>query len=245
MSAQETSLTDLTFILVRPNYLGNIGSVARVLKNFGFKSLRLVAPPKNYKDAEARKMAVGAFDVLKNSQIYTSLNDALSDISVAIGTSCAKQRDVSPMPIEQIIPKVSAAAGNRIALIFGDERDGLKRDELERCHHIAMVPTVPDFPSLNVSQAVGIFAYELAKLAAGAQQQDVLLTTGSEDDELFTQISGLLDEVGFSRTYNRENINTELRSLYQRTHPTLRELDLLKGALRKINQKLRDGKKHV
>ncbi|HEY9789010.1 MAG TPA: TrmJ/YjtD family RNA methyltransferase [Candidatus Obscuribacterales bacterium] len=236
---QDISLPDVTFILVRPNYLGNIGSVARVLKNFGFERLRLVAPPRNYKDAEARKMAVGAFDILKKSEVYGSLGEALADISLAVGTTCAQQRDIVPLPLEEVIPKIRAAAGNKIAFVFGDERDGLKREELQRCHQVAMVRTVAEFPSLNVSQAVGIFAYELAKLTAAAPQPEVPLTTGAEDDELFNQITGLLDQVGFIRKYNREKINAELRSLYQRSHPTTRELDLLKGAIHKIDQKLR------
>ena len=232
---QDTWLADVTFILARPNYLGNIGSVARVLKNFGFERLRLVAPPKNYKDAEARKMAVGAFDILKNSQVYATLSDALADINIAIGTSCAKQRDMSPQPIEQIIPQLT---GNKIAFVFGEERNGLTREELERCHHIAMVPTSADFPSLNVAQAVGIFAYELSKITIAAPTTAAPLTNGAQDDDFFNQIRRLLDNVGFTRDHNREKINIELRSLYQRSHATARELDLLKGAVYKIDEKI-------
>jgi TrmH family RNA methyltransferase len=233
---RDTSLSGITFILVRPNYLGNIGSVARVLKNFGFDHLRLVAPPKNYKDAEARKMAVGAFDVLKNSKVYATLGDALLDINIAIGTSCAQQRDIAPLPVEQIIPKLMNSAANNVAFVFGEERNGLSKEELERCHHIAMVPTNAEFPSLNVAQAVGIFAYELSKVTASAPQSDTRLTSGADDDELFNLIRVLLDDVGFTRDHNREKINTELRSLYQRSNATARELDLLKGAVYKINQ---------
>ena len=70
---------------MRPNFLGNIGSTARVMKNFGFSQLRLVNPPRNYLDAEARKMAVDAFDVLKSAKVENSLSDALKDINLAFG----------------------------------------------------------------------------------------------------------------------------------------------------------------
>ena len=75
---------NVSFVLVRPYYLGNIGSAARALKNFGFQQLSLVEPPHNYKDAEARMMAVGAFDVLKAALVYDSLSQAAIDTAVLL-----------------------------------------------------------------------------------------------------------------------------------------------------------------
>lgn len=151
------------FVLVRPNFLGNIGSIARVMKNFGFTKLRFVKAPKDYKDSEARRMAVDAIDVLKNSELFESLEEALADIAVAIGTTSCQQRQLEPVPIRVIAPELSRLAhGNKMAIVFGDERDGLTNAELARCHHIVTVPTNPDFAALNLAQAAGICAYEIA-----------------------------------------------------------------------------------
>ncbi len=151
------------FVLVRPNFLGNIGSIARVMKNFGFTKLRFVKAPKDYKDSEARRMAVDAIDVLKNSELFESLEEALADIAVAIGTTSCQQRQLEPVPIRVIAPELSRLAkGNKMAIVFGDERDGLTNNELARCHHIVTVPTNPDFAALNLAQAAGICAYEIA-----------------------------------------------------------------------------------
>ncbi len=83
---------NFVFILVRPNFLGNIGSSARVLKNFGFGQMRLVTPPKNYLDSESRRMAVDAFDVLKKARVFDSLATALEDITMSVATSSGQYR---------------------------------------------------------------------------------------------------------------------------------------------------------
>ena len=227
------------FILVRPNFLGNIGSSARAVKNFGFRNLRFVEPPRNYKDSEARRMAVGAFDLLKGAEVFPTLSEALADVSLAVGTTSGQQRELEPLTLIEVAAEiVSTADNNRVALIFGDERNGLTRRELERCHQVVTVPTDPTFPALNMAQAVAICAYELTRSSPAVPASNPTYTKGVEDDELFSKIGALLDAVHFSRTFNRDNILSEIRQLYQRTRPTGRELDLLKGALRKINDRL-------
>lgn len=233
---------NFTFVLVRPEFLGNIGSVARVMKNFGFSNLRLVGAPRNYLDAEARKMSVGAFDVLKNAQTFDGLAESLKDINLAIGTTSGHQRQEPPEELEALSAKfVDLAQQNKIAFVLGNERDGLTRDELARCHRIIRVLTAPEFPSLNLSQAVGIICYELMRTQkTGRIGQDPCLTlsTGSLDDELMTLLDEVLHDAGFTRTYNRDNVVTQLRRFYQRAHPSSREAELLKGALLRIKQRL-------
>jgi TrmH family RNA methyltransferase len=230
---------NIIFILVRPQFLGNLGSTARVMKNFGFEKLRLVAPPHNYKGAEARKMAVGAFDILKNAELYATLGEALSDVVLAVGTTSGNQREFKQEPIDasarfiaESSSSESAAATNRCAIVFGDEVNGLSRAELQRCHHVTTVPTNPEFAALNLSQAVGICAYELNRALGGARNQPAQeYPTGAFDDELFASLEQLLNDTGFTRTFNRAKVMAELRSFYQRAHPTKREAELLMGAL--------------
>jgi TrmH family RNA methyltransferase len=232
---------NVVFIVVRPIFLGNIGSTARVLKNFGFRKLRFVQPPRTYKDSEARRMSVGAFDLLKASEVFDSLEEAAKDVSIAIGTTSGQQRGEEPSLLEAVVPKLIAAAPqNLVAFIFGDERDGLTRAELERCHYQVRIPTESTFAALNMAQAVAICAYELIRSSNSVPSAEVSLTTGSNDDELFEQVERLLDKVEFSRKFNRAVVLSELRQFYQRAHPTDREFDLLKGALHKINARLAD-----
>lgn len=233
--------SNIHVILVRPVFLGNIGSTARVLKNFGMGKLRLVAPPRNYKDAEARKMAVGAFEILKEAQVFETLSDALKDITLAIATTSAQQRDLFPERLPDGAPGFAQhALSNKIALVFGDERDGLNTAELQRCHRTITVPTDPAFPALNIVQAVAICLYELSKHLDGSCEAPptVAYPSGAHDDEIFAQLDALLHSISFSRTYNREKILAELRMLYQKAAPTARESSLLKGALIRLNAKI-------
>lgn len=246
---------NVCFVLVRPAFLGNIGSTARVMKNFGFRNLRFVQPPKGYKDSEARRMSVDAFDILKEAQVFDTISDALKDINMAIGTTSAQQRALQPIALDEIAPRiVSSAQSEKVALIFGDERNGLLKSELELCHHIITVPTDPEFSSLNLSQAIGICAYELARLQRSAELStvdvnapsagpsiSVATPTGAHDDDLMERLDFILDDVGFTKKFNRSNIMTEMRTLYQRAQPNMREYDLLKGALHKISDKIKSN----
>lgn len=249
---------NVSFLLVRPQFLGNIGSIARVMKNFGFVNLRFVKAPKEYKDSEARKMAVDAIDVLKKALLFDTMDDALSDIGVSVGTTSCQQRQLHPVPFCEAAPGLRQLAManqdgkvNKIAIVFGDERDGLSNQELARCSHIVTIPTNPAFPALNLAQAAAICAYELSKKnSAEVNPEAVALTgtadkikmpvqgeplaTGADNDVLFKHLADILDRAGFTRTYNHERVLSEIRSFYQRANPTIRETDLLRGALLKI-----------
>jgi tRNA (cytidine32/uridine32-2'-O)-methyltransferase len=277
MSGELLDPANVYFILVRPVYLGNIGSMARLIKNFGFSNLRLVDAPRNYKDAEARKMAVGAFDVLKKCATFETFHDSIRDMNFVIGTSAGQQRSQPLVTLADALEQVGRSdSANKIAVVLGDERNGLSNEELVSCHSVARIPTAPSFPSLNVAQAACVIAYELSKRSrplssmqdidapgesahgqlhgkgpafvnrteiadgssARAAESKLLLPSVSEDDELFDQVAILLDNVEFSRRYNKSLVVGELRQFYRRAMPTKRECDLLRGILHKLNQSI-------
>lgn len=234
---------EIYFVLVRPVFLGNIGSFARLLKNFGFRNLRFVDAPKNYKDAEARKMAVGAFDVLKSSETFSTLKDAVADINFVVGTTAGQQRTQTLLPLAQAIERVRVSSGNKIAIVFGDERNGLSNEEMALCHILTCIETDKQFPSLNVAQAGCIIAYELSRMRdrfseCSHKDAEITLPTGKAVDELFEQMAILLERIEFSRKFNKEVVTKELRRLYYKAEPTKRESDLLRGVLHKLNQAL-------
>jgi tRNA (cytidine32/uridine32-2'-O)-methyltransferase len=228
---------NITFILVRPNFLGNIGGSARVMKNFGFGKLALVKPPRNYMDAEARKMAVDAFDVLKGAQVFDSLTEALKNISLAIGNEL-------PRTLRSITTELETKAlteTNRVAFVFGDERDGLSREELALCHELLHIPSQKDFPSLNLAQALGIVAYDLSqtKQTEHAPEAAAHLPDGEEADEFYALVNEIMDAASFSRRYNQQKVCTELRSALQRMRPDRREIKLLTGFLLTLRGRLK------
>lgn len=253
---------NIYFVLVKPVFLINIGSIARVMKNFGFTKLRLVDPPRDYKHSESRRMAVDAFDVLKDSEVFDTLAEALQDISLGIGTTSGQQRDMQIGSLLDAAPAARAAAQhNKVAIVFGDERNGLSRDDLLRCHQVMTIPTSEIYPALNLAQAVAVTAYELARPQSNGDGERATLggtavrafgtrqisakgnasPTGQQNDQLFQTFGELLDAADFSRSFNREKVLIEFRSFYQRAQPTEREHELLRGALFKIAQKINGG----
>lgn len=235
---------NVSFVLVRPYYLGNIGSAARALKNFGFQQLALVEPPHNYKDAEARMMAVGAFDVLKAALVYDSLSQAALDTAVLFGTTSGRQRSQNLLSVQEAAEvAVAAAAKNKIAVVFGDEKNGLGNEELALCHHLVHIPTNPTFPALNLAQAVTVVAYELTRQNFfGTVMRNTPpkytrreLPTMKEENEFFELVQRFLQQIDFVREYNQSVIVNDLRRLYQRMSPNKRELDLVRGALHRLN----------
>jgi tRNA (cytidine32/uridine32-2'-O)-methyltransferase len=242
---EPSNTSPVAFILVRPQFLGNIGSVARLMKNFGFFDLRFVEPPRNYKDAEARKMAVAAFDILKGSKTFASLSDAIADLHYVIGTSSGQQRKEQIYDLDLALRDMPANSQTRIGVVLGNEVDGLTREELSQCHVIARVPTCPEFSSLNLAQAAGIIAYELSRhlhtvapVTPGEMKNNRLPPSVAEVDELFDQVAILLEKVEFARSYNKPLVLTELRQFFYRAMPSKREGDLLRGILHKLTQSI-------
>jgi len=243
---------NIVFVLVRPSFLGNIGSAARVMKNFGFTKLRIVNPPRNYLDAEARKMAVDAFDVLKQAKIEISLSAALTDINLAFSTSSCQQRSNIPRPLATVVDELEQKnyyASNKIAFVFGNERNGLTSDEIARCHDLIAIPTNVDFVSLNLAQALGIVAYELSRkegaelLTASAKIAEAqILPDGSGEDEMMELLSQLMERADFSRTWNSKKVKVQMRGALQKMRLNQREFDLFRGLLLRVNDKLRSVK---
>lgn len=239
--------SNVRFIICRPNYLGNIGSIARVLKNFAFASLTLIQPPNNYKDAEARMMAVGAFDLLKSAQLHDTLANAIQDTALVYGTTSGRQRAQKLMSLQEAAAEATALShDNTIAFVFGDEKNGLETEELDLCHRLVHVQTNPDFPAMNLAHAVGTVAYELTRANQfGLADRNTppkytrrQLPTVLDENEFFAQIEEFFRLIDFTRPHNKEVVLTDLRKLYQRMSPTKRELDLVRSALYRLNSTL-------
>ena len=154
------------FILVEPSVPGNIGSAARAIKIMGFRHLWLVKPC-DHLDKEAIKMAHGSTDILKTARIFESLQEALSNIDLVIGTS-AKKRTAHEDYIDcSLLPEIILKKGNSIdssAIVFGREESGLTNDELKKCDIVTHIPMITEYPSANLAQAVMIYAYILSGL---------------------------------------------------------------------------------
>ena len=162
------ALDNIRVVLVEPQHSGNIGAVARAMKNMALSRLVLVNPA-DHLAMEARMMAMHALDILQQAQVVDTLTQAIADAGYVVGTTRrlgrsrqAQQtsRSIAPLLLE-------LAASNPVALVFGREDSGLTNDELARCHELITIPAHPTFGSLNLAQAVLLVCYELY-VSAGA-----------------------------------------------------------------------------
>jgi tRNA/rRNA methyltransferase len=159
------------FILVEPAIPGNIGASARAIKTMGFKRLRLVNPT-DHLSAEARMFAHASGEILENAEVFSNLKDALKDLDMSIATTAKKRTVREDYPGNAELPGIIRSKGDAvktIGIVFGREESGLSNDEIRLCHLVSNIPMKQSYPSLNLSQAVMLYAYSLAELALPGQ----------------------------------------------------------------------------
>lgn len=225
------------FVLVETSHPGNIGSAARAIRTMGFRHLVLVSPQR-FPDPQVEALAVGADDVLHNIRVADDLDGALADCHLVAGLS-ARRRGIalpewSPREAAAKVAEV-LAANQRVALVFGNEQSGLDSKQLARCHAMVRIPSVDDFSSLNLAQAVQVMAYEL-RLALMEQPDEAATprdppATQQEMAGFLAHLDRTLEAVDFHKGRSGASIDLRLRRFFQRARPDSRELRILHGIL--------------
>lgn len=235
----------LRIVLVETSHPGNIGSVARAMKTMGLQQLYLVNPW-FFPSSEATALAAGAADVLDNAVVVSSLAEALQGCGWVIGTS-ARQRSL-PMPL--LSPSHAAQQAHQereqheVAFVFGREKTGLHNEELDLCHQQVLIPTNPDYSSLNLAQAVQILSYELKvndvlTQAHAADEAPELLANAEETQGLLEHIEQVLVASEFYRPHQSGLLKSRLQRLLARTRLTRPELNILRGICKAVLLKIR------
>jgi TrmH family RNA methyltransferase len=227
--------TPIRFVLVHPRTPENLGAAARALKNFGQKDWTWVRPPWNPDDPRARTLAVGAEDVLASARLAGTLEEAVADCSWVVGTSGRARLRPPPMDPATFVAEAARRPG-RIALVFGDERTGLGRDELSRCHALTRIPSDVRQPSLNLAQAVCVYAYALAIGPEGTSARGARSGTDADLRRLATVLEELLRTVRFVRP-GRAGVGP-LVAPWRRSGLTRAEIRVWESAIRTLARSL-------
>ena len=233
---EQNLLDNITIVLVRTKTPGNIGAVARCMMNMGLSRLVLVRPPRD-DQGEAMKFAAGAEAVLRDAIRTETLQDALAGRSLVIGTSrhLGRHRRNIGTPREMAGRIVPLLPQNRIALVFGREVNGLEKEDLALCNEFIAIPSSKAFPSLNLSHAVSIVAYELfiAARIGPASGGRTLAQTG-ELEAFYQHLQKVLEDSGFLGPHNRDHMMTSLRQLFGKSRLEQRDISILHGILSAI-----------
>lgn len=222
-------------VLVRAAHPGNVGAAARAMKTMGLARLDLVGPQR-FPDPEAAALAAAAGDVLAAARVHATLEEALAGCVLAVGFT-ARPRDLShpPASVREAAPLVLAsAATGPVALVFGNETNGLSNEELLRCQARATIPANPEYPALNLAAAVQVACYELASAArafALPAEPGRELATAEELEAFFAHLERSLLASGFLDPAKPGRLMERLRRLYARARLEREEARILRGML--------------
>ncbi len=228
--------THLRVVLVRSRNSGNVGAVARALKTMGLAELVLAAPYR-FDAGRAREMAVHATDVLERARIVPTLDAAIADCGLVVGTTsrptAARHGVLAPRALAAEIGAV--VSRQPVALVFGPEHHGLSNDELGRCHRVVTIPTSAAYRSLNVAQAVLVCVYEL--FVATTEEPVIPASpraTSQQVEFMYARLEDGLRAIGFLHDGNARHMMEAVRGLLAHARLDDHGIQLLLGIARQM-----------
>lgn len=230
-------LERIRVVLSHPSHPGNIGAAARAMKTMGLSRLYLVNP-KIFPDPQADAMATGAVDLLQQVTICTSLAEALAG-TVSATALTSRRRDLATEPTwarQAAAELVTQADGGEVALVFGNETAGLSNEEVSLCRNWALIPTSPDFKSLNLAQAVQILCYELRLATVDIGAPPAVTEAGEpasheEVELLIAHLERAAVASGFLDPARPKRLIPRMRRMFSRTGLEKEEINILRGML--------------
>lgn len=243
-------LGNIRIVLVETFHPGNIGAVARAMKNMGLSQLTLINP-RVFPDPEATSRAAGAKDLLENAVVVNSLEEAIADCQLVIGTSARERTfDLPLMDLESATElMLDESSSGTLAILFGRETMGLTNDEMLACQRHLYIDANPEYPVLNIAQAVQLVCYELWRTDRKQQQ---LITRDAarvsyphqDDMQLFYQhLEKVLRRTHFIIPQHEGRVLDKLKRFFNRARPEKSELGILRGILASVEERLNADKK--
>lgn len=225
---------NIKIVLVNTSHPGNIGSAARAMKTMGLSQLCLVAPL-DFPNEKATALASGAVDVLENAVIVDTLEQAIADCHLVVGTSSRSRTIPWPMltPREMGEKVFQEAADTPVAIVFGREQTGLTNEELQLCHFHVHIPSNPEYCSLNLAAAVQVLAYEV-RVASEAntvkeEKRDFALANADEMESFYQHLEEAMLAIKFLNPKAPRQLMPRMRRLFYRTRLDVMEVNILRG----------------
>jgi len=241
------SASETVIVCVRTQGPVNLGMIARTCRNLGIDHLRLVDPLCEVDCADARRFANHACDFLLAAPRYRQLEDAIGDCGLAIATS-GRSRDAThgpPLGLDDVPGLCAQRPGERIALVFGNDADGLDRDELRACQALLRLEAPGDYPIYNLAQAVAIVAHRfvLPPVERPAPRTDPAAPR-AHVERLYTYWMNTLERFGYFRHASRERYAPKVRQLVNNLHFTRDDLDIVFGMFAQFHHRAFGDKGH-
>jgi TrmH family RNA methyltransferase len=233
-------MANLRIVLVEPREAGNVGAVARVMKNFGFGELWIVGEHPELQPVSGW-WASGADDLLASARFAPTLLEAIGDAHLTVATTSMRGR-TTPVTFtpRTLGPRFASLTGDQtLALVFGREDSGLTREEMMLCQQTAAIPSSAEFPTMNLAQSVCVFCYELSSVTPAPQERS--RPDAASVERVHQRARELLLEVGFLHRNNPDRIYDDVRAIIARADLDAREATIALGVIRQIEWKIRDA----
>jgi len=236
--------SDIRIVLVEPSHPGNIGAVARAMKNMGLEQLVLVGP-RQFPHSEAIARASGADDVLARARLVATLGEAIAGCGFIVATtSRVRDQYFRVADVREGAQRILAESRRGpAAVLFGSERAGLTNEQLEGAHLLLRIPASDTYPSLNLAMAVQIVAYEIFRargIEIDAAPAAGPLAEPAEMEKLYEHLAQVLEEIDFrDRTQGGTHLMARLRRLLQRAVLDRNEVNILRGILTAVQSRRR------
>lgn len=237
-------LDKISVVLVGTSHPGNIGSAARAMKVMGLTNLVLVDPACEIDD-KTYALAAGAADVVENARIVATLDEAIADCGLVVGSSARSRTLEWPQldPRECGVKAIAEAGAHNVAILFGRERTGLTNEELQKCHCHVYIPANPDYSSLNLAMAVQTVCYEV-RMAYLEQQKHAgdskveEYPRAKELEMFYEHLEKVTRQTRFINKNHPGMVMAKLRRLFTRARPEQQELNILRGILSSVEKSL-------
>lgn len=237
-------LGNVRFVMVGTTHAGNIGAVARVMKNMGLRNLILVSSTDCGADTDAKATASGAYDVVEEAHRCDDLAQALGDCTITVGTSArlGGKRTTARPPADVIPELLEGARSGPVAVVFGRESRGLTNEELKLCTHHMIIPTQAEFASMNVAHAAAVVAYELFTSSCrpiGFQARPFHTASLRAREEMYDHIERVLTRAKFLDEANPLLMMRDVRRILNSAAMDDRDVTIVRGIFRKIGNMIR------
>ncbi|MDC7218831.1 MAG: RNA methyltransferase [Spirochaetales bacterium] len=229
------SLDNIRIVLCRPEGSINIGSVCRAMKTMGLSRLYIVNPQRNLEKEWIRNMAVHAYEIYEKAEFPESLAEALEGCALSAGITRrrgTKRKFFSHLP-EEFAAKALSLEGEA-ALVFGNERNGLKDDELACCNAAVHIPSNPDYPSLNLSHAVQVMTAALWRESAGERVAKYTPISDKDREAIVDTIHTTLDCFNYFQSSDPDDIDAFFRDILARAALSKKEARVMENIFMKI-----------
>ncbi len=237
-------LNNVKVILVGTSHSGNIGSAARAMKVMGLSQLVLVDPQCQV-DAQTLALAAGASDIAEGATVVSTLEEAIVDCRLVVGSSARSRTLEWPMLEPRECGEKFAEEGEQhpVALVFGRERTGLTNEELQKCHFHVCIPANPEYSSLNLAMAVQTLAYEVRVAHLNRAQsahpiKEEVYPSHKELEMFYQHLEKVITDTQFISQDKPNLIMTKLRRLFSRSRPEISEINILRGILTSIEKQI-------